>query len=446
MSHDVCNKSGASPHLMKEFSRYVSLNVLGMIGLSCYILADTFFISKRLGADGLTSLNLAISVYSVINGIGLMLGVGGATRYAICRAKGEKKAGNQVFTAAVLAGILAGLLLAAVGVFGAEPLAHILGAEGKIQSMTGSYLRIILCFSPCFLMNNILIAFVRNDGSPDLSMGAMLAGSFSNILLDYIFMFPFAWGIAGAAFATGLAPVISMAILSVHFIRKKNGFALQKEMEHIVGRVRDICGLGIYALINELSSAVVLITFNLLILGLEGNTGVAAYGIVANLALVAVAVFTGISQGSQPIISRCYGEGKKSDTRKVLMYASITSVFVGVLFIAAAFFFTDTLVAVFNGEGNASLAAIAGRGLRLYFPGFCLAGVNIAAAAYLGAVEQGTKSFLLAFARGFAAILFFAFLLSRLWGMDGIWLSFPAAETAVILLTLVILRRNSTRS
>ena len=83
--------------ISREFYKYISLNVLGMLGLSCYILADTFFISKRLGADGLTALNLAISVYSIINGLGLMLGIGGATRFAICRAQNETQKGNQVF-------------------------------------------------------------------------------------------------------------------------------------------------------------------------------------------------------------------------------------------------------------------------------------------------------------------------------------------------------------
>lgn len=428
--------------LIREFSRYVSLNVMGMIGLSCYILADTFFIARRLGASGLTSLNLAISIYSVVNGLGLMIGVGGATRYAIYKAKGERETGSKVFTAAAFAGLLVGILLAVLGLFGSGLLAEILGARGEIKDMTGGYLRVILCFSPCFVMNNILIAFVRNDGSPDLSMGAMLAGSFSNILLDYIFLFPFNWGIAGAAFATGLAPVISMGILSVHFLKKRNGFKLiMVEKNNIFGRIGDICGLGIYALINELSSAVVLITFNLLILNLAGNTGVAAYGIVANLALVAVSVFTGISQGSQPLISRCYGAGKKEDARRVLKFAVIVSVCIGGMFTAAAFLFTDPLVAIFNGEKNQELADIASRGLRLYFPGFCAAGVNIAAAAYLGAMEKGKQSFLLAFTRGFAAILVFAFLLSFLWGMDGIWLSFPAAEIAALILSIVVCTR-----
>ena len=117
-------------------------------------------------------------------------------------------------------------------------------------------------------------------------------------------------------------------------------------------RVRDICSLGISAFINELSSAVVLIVFNLLILHLAGNTGVAAYGIVANLALVAVSVFTGISQGSQPLISRFYGEGRKKESAAVFVRAAILAGAVGIFFSVAAFAFTANLVGIFNGEGN----------------------------------------------------------------------------------------------
>lgn len=425
----------------REFYKYISLNVLGMLGLSCYILADTFFISKRLGADGLTALNLAISVYSIINGLGLMLGIGGATRFAICRAQGEKEKGNQVFAASAVAGTTVGIVLLLIGLVGSDAVAGMLGAEGNIQKMTGSYLKTILGFTPFFIMNNILIAFVRNDGCPRLSMAAMLTGSFSNIVLDYVFLFPCNMGIFGAALATGFAPVISIGLLSLHFIRGKNQFTWSSPMGALCCRVRDICSLGISAFINELSSAVVLIVFNLLILHLAGNTGVAAYGIVANLALVAVSVFTGISQGSQPLISRFYGEGRKKESAAVFARAAILAGAVGIFFSVAAFAFTANLVGIFNGEGNRELAEIAFWGLRLYFLGFCPAGVNIVAAAYMGAVEKGRESFAIAFVRGVAAILFFAFLLSFIWKMDGIWLAFPAAEISTLLLTAWFLKR-----
>ena len=151
-----------------------------------------------------------------------------------------------------------------------------------------------------FILNNIMLAFVRNDNNPNLSMIAMLVGSFSNIVFDYVFMFPFGMGMFGAAFATGLAPIISLVTISVHFVKRKNKFKYINT-RIIKSTASDIVKLGLSAFITEVSSAVVLITFNLVILNIKGNLG------VANIALVGIAVFTGIAQGIQPLISNSYG-------------------------------------------------------------------------------------------------------------------------------------------
>ena len=119
----------------------------------------------------------------------------------------------------------------------------------------------------------------------------------------------------------------------------------------------------------------------------------------------------------------------------MLLRAVLLAAAVGILFSAAAFAFTQNLIGIFNSEGNQELADIAFCGLRLYFLGFCPAGINIVAAAFMGAVERGRESFAIAFARGVASILFFAFVLSFIWKMDGIWLAFPAAEVSTLLLT-----------
>lgn len=198
----------------KEFAKYTSLNVLGMIGLSCYILADTFFVSKALGANGLAALNLAIPIYSFINGSGLMIGMGGATKYSIFKSQNNFKKANNIFTQAFFLVVTMAAIYFLIGILFSGPLAKLLGATKSVYDMSSVYLRVILVFAPMFMMNNLLLCYVRNDGAPQLSMMAMLGGSFSNIVLDYVFMFPLDMGIFGAAFATGLAPVISILILS----------------------------------------------------------------------------------------------------------------------------------------------------------------------------------------------------------------------------------------
>ena len=280
--------------------RVLAQHTLGMLGLSCYLLADTFFVSNRLGADGLAALNLAIPLYSLLNGVGLMLGIGGATRYAVLQAGGAAEEADRAFTGSLMLGGGAGALFVLAGILLAEPMGLWMGADGDTLEMTAVYLRTIFCFAPCFLLNNILLAFVRNDGGRRLAMAGMLAGSFSNILLDYLFLYPLGGGMFGAALATGLAPVISLAVLSAWIMKKRNGFHLRRDIP--VGRLPALCGPGTAAFVTEVSSGVVLVLMNTILLRLEGNRGVAAYGIVANLALVALALLNGLSQGMQPLV------------------------------------------------------------------------------------------------------------------------------------------------
>ena len=210
----------------RQFAQYVSCNVLGMIGLSCYILADTFFVSKAMGSLGLAALNFAIPLYSLINATGLMLGVGGATQYTLVRSKEGIRHANAIFTNLVLTALSIGLLIFLLGLFAAPTLATWLGANGNALSMTTSYLRILMRFAPAFLLNQTTLAFVRNDGSPHIAMAAMLTRSFANVILDYVFMFPMKMGISGAAIATGFSPIFSLFVLSIHFFRKQHTLKL----------------------------------------------------------------------------------------------------------------------------------------------------------------------------------------------------------------------------
>jgi putative MATE family efflux protein len=424
--------------IFKDFTKYVSLNILGMLGLSCYILVDTFFVSKALGATGVAALNFSISIYSVIHGIGLMVGIGGATRYSILKSRNKDAKANMVYSTCVKIGLVIGLILAIIGIFASKSLALLLGADTSTLPLTKTYLTTILCFSPFFIMNNIIIAFVRNDNNPNLSMIAMLTGSFSNIILDYIFMFPLKMGMFGAAFATSLAPIISLAILAIHFLNGKNNFRYSKNKIRL-SWVLDIVRLGLSSFITEISSAVALITFNLVILKLEGNIGVASYGIVANIALVAVSVFIGIAQGMQPLISRGYGLKDSYMVKKVMNYALITSIILAVLIYLGVFFNADTIVAAFNSENNLDIAQIAKRGLRIYFIGFFFAGINIIMSMYLSATENAKEAFTVSVARGCFIIVPLALLLSVLLKITGIWLSFALTECIVTVIAIIVI-------
>ena len=423
--------------ILTTFIKYTGLNVIAMIGLSCYILADTFFIANGIGVDGLAALNLAIPMYSVINGAGLMIGIGGATKYSIFKAQKNYGKGNEVFTHALILGIILGILFLFTGLLCSGGLSEILGSNDATYQYTNTYLKTIMAFAPMFIVNNILVAFIRNDGNPNLAMMAMLSGSISNIILDYIFIYPFKMGMFGAAFATGIAPVVSIILLSGYFIRKRNGFNLIKCKAQAV-YLKIIVELGTASFITELSSGIVIIVFNIVILRLKGNMGVAAYGIVANLALVATSIFTGIAQGIQPIISTNYGCGNKHNMKKVFRYAVITSVILAAAVYLVIGFSSIGAASLFNRENNPELTNLAAGGMRIYFIGFFFAGLNIIFASWFSSIEKPVYSFGISILRGAVIIIPVLLLMSSLKGLNGVWMTYPVAEFFTLLVGLGI--------
>lgn len=416
--------------IFKQFSHYVRANVLGMVGLSCYILADTYFVAKALGAVGLASLNFAIAIYTLIHATGLMLGMGGAIQYSTLRARGKAQEANKMFMASIIAALVFGIVFFMLGMFASEPISLKLGADISTVAYTSIYLKTIMCFSPFFLLNNVFLAFTRNDNQPNKAMQAMLVGSFSNILLDYLFMFPLGMGMFGAAFATSLAPIISLAVMMPHFLSKNCGFSFLFEWRS-VKHIFLVMQLGMSSFINEMSSAIVLITFNLTILQLAGNTGVAAYGVVANIAFVALAIFTGIAQGIQPLISEKYGLGQVKEIKRIVKYGWRTSTLIAGLIYGFAFYYAAGIAEIFNSEGNTLLNDMAVEGIHIYFIGFIFAGLNIILSSYLGAMHHAKEAFWISISRGFIVILPVLFVMSRWFGMLGVWSAFVIAEGTV---------------
>ena len=174
----------------------------------------------------------------------------------------------------------------------------------------------------------------------------------------------------GAALATGFSPFVSILVLLTHLRRPSRGFHLVKTPLR-VSRVPSLCAPGLSSLIGEIASGVVLLLFNLVLLRLSGNTGVAAYGVVANLALVGIAVFTGLCTGIQPLVSRSSGLGDREQLRRLFRWGICTALGIAAVLCVSVFLGAEPLTAVFNSEHDPQLAAYAESGLRIYFTGFC---------------------------------------------------------------------------
>ena len=392
------------------FFKYVLQDVAGMIGVSVYILADTFFISLYSGADGLTMLNLVIPIYGLMYAFGSMVGIGSAIRYALKKASGDENT-DFYFTHALSWDLILSIPFILLGIFAPQWVLHLMGADARITELGIQYLRIILIGS--------------------------LSGSAFNIVFDYIFMFPLNMGMAGAALATALSPIVTMSVCSIHYLGKKNTIGFRWRLpspRHLFS----CCKLGVSAFIGEIASAVTTTVFNILILAMAGNIGVAAYGVIANISIVALSIFNGISQGTQPLISETYGSGKTQQTKKLLKAGLLLTLVAEIFVVAAVWILSEPLIQLFNSEGNALLVSYAQPGMKLYFSGFFIAGINLMLISYFAATDRAVLSFLSSILRGVIAIVLCAVVLSRIWGMTGIWLAFLTSELITLGITILV--------
>lgn len=422
---------------LRDFSKYVSANIIAMIGLSCYILADTFFISLSLGETGLAALSLSSPSFNLVFSMGMMFAVGGATKFAIHKGAQDDKSANRVFTHTILIVGVISAIFVLIGAFLSGQVAPLLGAKEDTYEYSKTYVQVILCFAPFFMYSNVFQSFIRNDGAPRLAMIASLAGNLFNIVFDYVLVFPCNMGMLGAALATGFSPIVSILILTLHFIRKKNSFKIEKT--RIIPRIYgSICTLGLASFITEFSLGIVMMIFNNLFDKLGGTIAVAAYSIVINVNYVINAIFNGVASGTQPMISFSYGENDMKKIRQVLKYALITVSAIAVVLYVALFFGADLITKIFNSKGEETLQNLATFGIRMYFISAFFSGFNLLFYCYFSASNRGFSAQIITLLRGIALVLPLAFLFASLWDMTGLWLAVPGAECVTLCVSLLL--------
>lgn len=431
---------------LKVFIKYTSFSMLSMIGMSCYVLADTLFIANGVGLKGLTALNLVLPIYNIIFGIGILVGFGGATRFSIIKSQGKDDIANAYYSHSLYLGLLFSIPIFIIGLLFSKDIATLLGANHEVKELASIYLRTFILFTPFFIFSQIIVTFVRNDHNPRLASLAMLSGTIFNIIFDYILVFPCHLGMFGAALATGFSPVVALLICSLHFIKKENQFHFTKPAISFP-YIKNIISIGTPSFITELSSGIITFAFNMVILNIGGNIAVASYGIICNLAIVVTSLYTGLSQGIQPLISQSYGQKQIHLVNKYLKYAVILALVISTLVYAIMLCFPETIISFFNSDHNEAIIDIAKVGFIIYFSGFFFVGINMIYISYFASTEQVKPSFLISTLRSGVIIVPLVLLLSHFFSLTGVWLSFPLTEFIVCLIVIIYnihLKRKNT--
>lgn len=414
--------------LFKEFVRYLFFSCLSMLAVSCYILADTFFIARFVGETGLAALNLTVPTYfAFISGPGMLLGIGGASFFSIYLGKRHFRTARNYFHTTLTLGVLYGTIFTALVIPNATSISRLLGADPITLPHVRIYLIIMVAFTLPFVLDHILLIFMRNDNAPTLAMVAMILSNVVNVTLDWVFMGPMAMGMAGAALATGFSPLTGLTVMAFHFLKEERELSFT-DFKVQFAKVKDIVPTGLPAYALETASGIVIFVFNWLLLGLGGNLAVSAYSIISNTSLVVFALFTGIGQGLQPLVSYAFGAGRYNDLWKLWRWGIITAIGFGTLVFIGGQICTDGIIALFNRDGNPALAKMAGHGFRLFIFAFIIKGANVVAVNFFSAVAAKQPSLVISLAAGFFFPLSFAFLLSTFFGLSGVWITLFISE------------------
>ncbi|SET17599.1 putative efflux protein, MATE family [Enterococcus malodoratus] len=419
---------------MNEIKGYVTRSVLSTLGLSLYILADTFFIANGVGVLGLAALNIALPVFNLLTGIGLLLGMGGATLFAL---KGRS---GDYFSQLLIVGGSVGLLFTGLGLFSSRFLALLLGASGATVGLTTMYMRFILVMAPFFILNNLCLAFIRNDQNPQLAMKAMIFSSVFNMLFDYIFVFPLNMGMAGAALATVLSPLLSLAILSRHRNFSKRRLSLNWVKPKLRTLTKSI-QLGLSSFLAEMSTGVSILVFNQVLIGLGGDIAIAAYGVLANILVVALSLFTGVAQGIQPLISRAASKKETLKIQKILTFGLRTSFIMAVVLYLILFFLKYPIISAFNRENDPMLIQLAAFGIPIFFLSLFGSSLNVVFSIFFSAIGQAKQAFALSLFRGYIFLVPLVIILAGIWGLTGAWVSLPVTEGLTLLFSFYFLRQ-----
>src|SRR5690625_4292091 len=238
--------------IRKVFFKYLIPSTLGLLLISINIVIDGIFIGHGVGADGLAAVNIAVPIYSFFYGISLWVGIGGATMYSMYIGQSEVEKAKRIFTLSFMTAISATVVVSIVSLMFMEPMAYFFGANDVIIDFVLDYMVVLLLFGIVFVLESMLSVFVRNDGNPMLAMTALIIAAVGNVILNYIFIFIFKWGVKGAAYATVLATAIAFVVLLAHFFRRSSTLSFTRfDLQQF--SLKQIVTIGFPSFIAEIS-------------------------------------------------------------------------------------------------------------------------------------------------------------------------------------------------
>lgn len=435
----------------KLFTKLLVPTIMGMAASALFTVVDGIFVGNGIGSDAMAAVNISAPIFMIITGVGLMFGMGGGILTSINLSQGKKKVANINFTQSVIALVFISLVMTLLLTIFPHKIATLFGSDEYLMDMVVEYLFWFSISLPFTVLVVALPFFIRLT-NPKISMWAMLAATVMNIILDYLFIFVFKWGLFGAAIATDIGEFVGAAIMIVYLFRHSIAIRfvwLKLSVKSLLLTLRNVgymIKLGFSVFLSEITISVMIISGNYVFMDYMGADGVAAYSVICYLFPIIFMVFNATVQSAQPIISYNYGCGqmKRSDNalRLSMLFTLAFAFSIMLLFIC----FTRSIVTLFIPDTACAAWGYAVAGLPLFATDYLFFGINIIIIGYYTSIERLRRAISLTVLRGILPVVFF-FTLPLLLDVNGIWLAVAAGDittTVVIVILLIVdkVRRN----
>lgn len=422
------------------FLKLVAPATISMIFISCYTIVDGLFLGRFVGENALAAVNITMPIMNVIFAFSVMLGSGGSAFAGALLGEKKIQQSREFFSLVTVTGLIIGLILTALFLFFLEPIIYFLGSSELLFADCYAYGFVVALIAPFIMINDILEIFLRTDGKSFYSLWLAFLGGILNIFFDYVFIVEMNMGISGAAWGTALSFMAPSAISTIYFFLKKDNLYFVKPV--LKWRILwDTCANGASEMVTRLSSGFVIFLFNLVTMKYLGEAGVAAISIILYAHFLMVSGYLGFSFGCAPLISYNYGAGNKIQLKKTMLYSQWVLFTSAIIIFLFAEISAPYIVSAFVGR-QTDVFAIATNGLILYSLCFLFTGFNIFTSAMFTAFGNGKVSAVIALAHSFIFVSAGIMILPELFGIDGIWLTLPAAEFLTVLLSYYCFKKH----
>ena len=412
-----------------------------MIFTSIYGVVDGVFVSNCVGSDAFAAVNLIMPIIMILGSVGFMIGTGGSAIVSKTLGEGKKEKANEYFSMLVYLCVVSGVILSVIGIIFTGPIAVLLGAKGSIAKDCVTYGRTVFFMLTGLFLQNAFQSFLVVAEKPKLGLFVTLLAGFTNMFLDFLFVYVLRFGVFGAALATGISQIVGSIIPIIYFLSDKSDVLKLQKARFNKDIIIKTCINGSSEMVTNMSMSLVNILYNMQLMKYIGTNGVVAYGIIMYVGFIFVGTYMGYAVGSAPVISYHYGAGNK-DELKNLFKRSLTIIIVSsVVMTLIAEIIAGYLAGIFVSYDN-NLLELTTEAIRIYAVSYLISGVNIFASSFFTALNNGVISAVISFMRMFVFQIVMILLLPVVLGISGIWTAVIAAEVLSVVISVMFLVKN----